>query len=170
VYGNDLIFSTTSLVIGDNYGGGKVAYIFQPGDIGYVAGEGHGLIAAPSDQSTGIKWYNGSNVITGATATALGAGNANTNTIVSVQGNGVYATQLCYDLVLNGFSDWYLPSKDELNILYLNNTAIGGFAAAYYWSSSEYNNNIAWRQYFSNGLQSYAGKVNTFYVRAIRSF
>jgi DUF971 family protein len=169
-YGNEVVFNTLVLTIGMSFQGGILAYILQPGDPGYDANVPHGLIAAPSDQSTGIKWYNGSNVITGATATALGAGNANTNTIVSVQGNGVYATQLCYDLVLNGFSDWYLPSKDELNKLYLNQIAIGGFAAAYYWSSSEYNNNIAWRQYFSNGLQSYAGKLGTYYVRAIRSF
>ena len=130
----------------------------------------HGLIAAPSDQSTGIQWYNGSYVTTSATATALGTGNANTNTIVSVQGAGSYAAKLCYDLVLNGYSDWYLPSMAELNKLYLNQTAIGGFAAAYYWSSSEDYNSGAWDQNFPTGSQYNSSKNYTDFVRAVRAF
>jgi len=170
VYGNDLIFSTTSLAIGDNYGGGKVAYILQPGDNGYIAGEMHGIIAASNDQSAGIQWYNGAYTTTGGAATSLGSGNANTNTIVLSQGNGIYAAKLCYDLVLNGYNDWYLPSRDELNKLYLNQAAIGGFAAAGYWSSSEYYNSHAWFQSFGNGNQFTNNKASTLYVRAVRAF
>ncbi len=159
-----------NLSIGDSYGGGIIAYIFVSGDPGYVAGETHGLIAAASDQSTGIQWYNGSNVTTGAIGTALGAGFANTNTIVNIQGIGNYAAKLCYDLTLNGYSDWFLPSKNELNKLYINKTAIGGFATYYYWSSSENSSNLAWLQYFNNGRKFINVKYGTIKVRAVRAF
>ena len=168
-YGNEVSF-TTAHAIGDSYQGGKVAYILQSGDPGYIAGETHGLIAAPSDQSTGIQWYNGSNTATGATATALGTGNANTNTIVASQGTGSYAAKLCYDLVLGGYSDWYLPGSDEMYKLFINREAIGGFATNYYWSSSEYDNSSAWRQSFYAGVRFYFSKDNAYYVRAVRSF
>jgi len=168
-YGNEIIFMA-ALAIGDSYQGGKVAYILQSEDPGYITGETHGLIAASSDQSTGIQWYNGSNTTTGATATALGTGNANTNTIVAIQGTGSYAAQLCADLVLGGYSDWYLPSKDELNKLYLNKAAVGDFVSIFYWSSSEYGNSGAWIQSFYDGSQNDGGKHSTCYVRAVRAF
>ncbi len=156
------------LSIGDGYQGGIIAYFLVSGDPGYDANVRHGLITAPSDQSTGMQWYNGSNTTTGATA--IGTGNANTNTIISSQGAGSYAAQLCADLVLGGYSDWYLPSEDELNKLYLNQTAIGGFSMGYYWSSTEASSLYAGVQYFEYGDLYSSSKSNTYYVRAIRAF
>ena len=80
------------------------------------------------------------------------------------------AARLCGDLVQGGYSDWYLPSKDELNLLYLNRTAIGGFADNDYWSSTEFDGNTAWSQSFVDGFQANYDKNYTLYVRAIRAF
>ncbi len=159
------------LVLGESYKGGKIAYFFVPGDPGYKSTETHGIIAAPSDQSIGIQWYNGSPLITGATDKSIGKGNSNTQKIVTIQGSGTYAAKLCSDLVTGTYSDWHLPSCDELNKLYINRNAIGGFANYYYWSSSEDNANYAWLQDFSTGKQMVNNyKGSPVYVRAIREF
>lgn len=160
--------------IGDAYGGGKVAYILVPGDPGYDAAVQHGLIAATADQEdSGIIWaisaYQ-STEVTG-TLTTLGSGSANTDKIIAQNGAGsTYAAGLARAYNGGGYNDWYLPSKDELNKLYLNRVAIGGFAVDYYWSSSESLASYAWLQNFTNGLQLDTNKSSTLYVRAVRAF
>ena len=178
-YGAEVSFTTAAFSgsIGDAYQGGKVAYILQSGDPGYVAGEVHGLIAATSDQSTGIIWNNdGTKATRGATGIVIGTGLANTNAIINKQGEPAtsYAAGLARAYTGGGYTDWYLPSKEELNKLYINRVAIGGFANAWYWNSTEYNLSVftfGWCQNFNNGNQDAFNDVTwAVNVRAIRAF
>jgi hypothetical protein len=167
-----------NVAIGKNYQGGIIFYIDNSGK--------HGLIAAPTDQSMGIQWCNDCYfendwhdvVRIGATGKAFGTGQANTRAIINSQNTGSDAAKLCDDLVLNGYDDWYLPSKDELNLMYQNigqgaSGALknrGGFASNYYWSSSDYDGYNAWYQNLLSGTQNKGNKDGTLYVRAVRAF
>lgn len=165
-YGEERNFTTSSpaIAIGQTYEGGIIFYVDGTGQ--------HGLIAAPSDQGT-VNWgCEGVSIL--GTSTALGTGLANTTAIVSQCNASGIAARICYDLVLNGKSDWYLPSKEELNLLhqnlYLQN--IGNLQTHRYWSSSQYNAQFAWCQFFNLNLNQlyYDKDLIPYPVRAIRSF
>jgi hypothetical protein len=160
----------TTLTIGQNYQGGIIFWLDATGQ--------HGLIAATADQSTGIQWYNLTYRSTGTTGDGLYAGAMNTAMIIATQmadnEMGNFAAKVCADYSVTvgdvTFGDWYLPSKYELNLLYLQQTEVGGFADYYYWSSSENSISDAWRQNFGGGNQYNDFKQNTYYVRAVRAF
>ena len=169
--------------IGGSYLGGILFYILQPGDSGYVDGETHGLVAANADQSAGIDWsVSHSNTSIGLSDKfAIGWGMANTMAIVNQDPSDINAASICRAYNGGGHSYWYLPSRGELELMYSNigqgaagtNADIGGFAADYYWSSTE--SGIASYSYyvnFSNGgdFYFYVPKYSQFHVRAIRSF
>lgn len=156
----------TSHFIGERFGGGVIFMLNKAKD--------HGLISDSID--LGLTGYNDvSNIITGASATAIGTGFANTRTIKAVQGNtDQYAALLCLESTRGGFNDWFLPSKDELNALFLHRKMVGGFVRSAYWSSSEtygQGYGTAWSQDFIRGTQDpYSSKQGWYYVRAIRAF
>jgi hypothetical protein len=153
---------TNAVEVGKNYGGGIIFYVDGSGN--------HGLIAAEADQNKHIRWYNGTFISTNTTANGIGKGQLNTSSIISLQGSGSYAASLCDQLELNGYTDWFLPSKAELNLLYQQKSQVGGFSEGYYWSSTEYDSTHAWNQYFPYGPQYYANKSDSAFVRAVRAF
>jgi len=171
-YGNELSFTTlasAALAIGDSYQGG---FIF------YLDGLGGGLIAAPTNQSTSAPWGCYGTTISGADGIVIGTGNQNTIDIEA--GCSIFGTaaDICQNLLLSGYTDWFLPSKDELYLMYQNigpgNALglgnVGGFALNYYWSSTEGSNFLAWGQNFSVVNQNGNGKGSANYVRAVRAF
>ena len=121
-----------------------ISETFGGGIVFYVTTDGlHGLIAETQDQSTSCKWYDAQNIIsTTANHSAAGA----------------------------LFTDWRLPTKYELNLMYNARSTIRNFANSYYWSSTEYDYRLAWRQYFTDQSQGAIDKANTYYVRAVRAF
>ncbi len=169
--------------IGDLREGGIIFYIAPvPTDLDGDGTLDYGLVCAIEDQSSGIQWYNGTKIITGATGVAIGTGLANTNAIIEFQGPlNSYAAGAARSYTDGSYTDWFLPSKDELNQMYLNKVAINTTAVAnggaafndndWYWSSTEANNAAqAWSQAFSDGLQTAFGKNITWQVRAVRAF
>ncbi len=156
--------------IGERYGGGFVFYVYDGGQ--------HGLIAATADQSTNSQWSSASFTNVRAKADGIGAGLKNTAIIIAIMGPGAtfpFAATFCnqYSVTVSAvtYGDWYLPSKYELNLMYLQKAVVGGFADRSYWSSSENDSTTAWTQDFTNGTQqNWQLKDFGHYVRAIRAF
>lgn len=133
------------------------------------------LEAAPSDQSTSAIW--GCQAIEiGSTSISLGFGLENSERIISKCKSTISpqlfgkAASLCLNLVIGGKSDWFLPSKAELNEMYKKKLLIGEFKNVAYWSSSEVRPDDAWLQEFINGDQYDDFKSEGKAIRAIRRF
>ena len=137
--------------------------------------------AAPVGVEVQRTWATGGNQslsVSGADGTAIGTGEKNTEDIVLQSGNAEAssAAVYCSELDSGGQSDWFLPSKDELNLMYTNlhnvNPRLGGFSSVYYWSSSEFAASLAWEQGFDDGNPGHPtfNKRYGNYVRPVRAF
>lgn len=166
-YGNVLSFRTNyDLSVGASYQGGTIAYIFKAGDAGYKAGEIHGLIV-----STAISqqvWGCQSTSI--STSSAIGTGNDNTTKIVNAC-TGNNAARYAYNLVSNGYSDWYLPSYIELQRIDANK-ALLAIPKYRYWSSTQDPTNVqtAYAADFVGNYYINVYKSGTAHVLPVRSF
>jgi hypothetical protein len=188
-----------SCAVGDpGPGGGTIFYkdLTRPAGSQYFevacAGWSDGICGGDDLTDPSAEWGCYETPITGADGTAIGTGEQNTIDITAVDGgsppSGI-AARLANDLTLGDQTDWFLPSKDELNALCkwayddtvytvcndngsgtLSFTSVGGFSTDRYWSSSEYFAFYARFQDFYGGGQNYYPKNATPSVRPVRAF
>ncbi len=175
--------SSTTYSVGDFAQGGVVFYVDETGQ--------HGLVCAKTDQDggSGISWYAGTYGNTQAKGDGPFAGEANTSIIIAAQvaigdDGSTYAARICNELQITEggktYGDWYLPSKEELKLMYRNKAVIDATAGAnggsgfashyYYWSSTEFDDYAAWELSFNVGYPSTSYKVTPERVRAVRAF
>jgi hypothetical protein len=153
-----------TIYVGHAYGGGIIAYLFSPGELGYMAGSKHGLIITPDD--LGIYVWGGLDTLI---STGENSG-WNTDMIIEGLGKWNYAAYVCSIVTLwgntgqNGTSVWCLPTQNDM-IHIVKNIKLTG----YYWTSSEYDKDNAWAV-CGNGLSLIYKKDYHFNVRAIKIF
>lgn len=183
-YNGDLFWNAKQLEtvysVGDFAQGGVVFFVDESGE--------HGLVCGKGDISSGIRWYAGTYGYTQAKGDGPFSGERNTSIIIAAQvgigDDGItYAARICAESYVNEggkfYGDWYLPSEEELDLMYQNNSIInstalanGGtvFTTGYFWSSTESDDNYAQIHSVSNGTGSAGGKSSTYNVRAVRAF
>jgi len=168
--------SPTTYKVGDTGPAGGIIFY----DSGNTGSGWRYLEAAPANQaSSGTTTWGGSGVLVGATSTVIGTGAANTAAIISALGSGTYAAMICHSYSLGGYSDWFLPSQQELHLMYQNLKAnnLGNFTGTWYFSSSEVDANNAYEWVFTTDTggtgdfgDSGPKTASMGSVRAIRAF
>jgi hypothetical protein len=147
---------------GEYLHGGFIFYIDESGE--------HGLVCAPSDLQQTSVWGNCSP--SGAAGKLPGTGKSNTEDIIKGCQETLTAAKHCTDLVLNGYDDWFLPSVNELQLIYRNihEKGLGGFKETYYWSSTQ-DKFGAWVVNFYYGNKSNQDRARQgVLIRPVRAF
>ena len=146
-----------------------VGQALQGGVIASLDGSGQPALIAPAADNAIIALWAGVYQTTGATSITDGA----TNTLMIAAAPGAsasHAAGVCDQSTDGGYSDWFLPAQDQLNTLYANQAAIGGFAAVFYWSSTEDSISNAWVKSFGTGTALSGLKDQLLRVRCVRQY
>jgi hypothetical protein len=168
--------------VGDTGPAGGIIFYVNPD-----AGEWKYLEAAPAKTEVSCPWSISQTISTKPIkdSRSIGVGKSNNEYImqqaVLVGGGFGWAAQLCDELEVNGFNDWFMPSRDELNVMWgvLHRKGLGGFKSEWYWSSTASTDNGAqiWIINFADGahLQNLGGYPydnwnRQYRLRAIRQF
>jgi hypothetical protein len=153
----------TNHYVGESYGGGIVFHVSDGGK--------HGLITATVDRSARIQRQNNTSTATNAVTDGIGADKFNTERISAIKGVEDDDVPTYFKYQDSYYRDWYLPSKYELNLLYLNRSVLGGYADfARAWSSTMDSRVNAWFKSFAAGSAFTKGNDNVLYVRVHRRF
>jgi hypothetical protein len=174
--GADFTF-TPFTSIGNPFQGGILAYVLQQSDPGFDPHNPHGLIIASEDLGKYAWAASDFPPRTFVVDKAIGAGMPNTEKLAT-SWSYIDAAKACYNLVLNGYDDWFLPSHDELVVLNSNSAVLGlkNGASDYYWSSTDANSccNYAWTSfgydYAGAGKIQSLDKDELHWVRPMRAF
>jgi hypothetical protein len=154
------------MAVGQPYNGGIIAYLFTPGDAGYVSGQIHGLIIA-NGTTQSYQWgCSGTSI---STSSSLGFGNSNTNNIISSCSSSSTAARYAYNLSLGGYSDWFLPSYNEL-LKISENGFLLNIANSFFWTSTQINSTTAYSVNPRTGSSASYSKTNSIFVLPVRQF
>lgn len=172
-YGNERVITTSSLTAGTTYLGGKIAYIFQSGDAGFVPGETHGFIIMEHKMGmTAVFGSDGTYYSDGGTTMAFGYGMQNTRSLAGKSWNNF--AKYIYNVSFHGYSDWYVPSYYEWNKIGPNWRYLG-IPNGYFHASSESGSN----SYYFYSYDSYgnlytsignSSKTSVYDIIGIRNF
>ena len=179
-YGNQISFTTSAtLSIGSYYQGGIIGYFLQSGDPGYSPTIQHGIIFSQNDIGSGVLWGCVGTLVSGANGTLIGDGVQNTVDIITGCTTLGIAAELCYNLTLNSYSDWFLPGNAEWVAASVNLILVNGISNQQgYWTSNQFdanngniifNNYPAYSGYIGNILKSDTNSYGGV-VRAVRMF
>lgn len=170
-YGNEVSFKTIEITPGIEYQGGIVAYILKEGDPGYIPGEQHGLIVAPTNLDSRKLWGCLGASLTDARSRLIGSGRSNTEAIITAGCADVnHAATLCNIYVNDDYDDWFLPSYDELVAIQANINLLPEMRLDEYWSSTDHNSNFAMFYDFNSASGTIAIKAANLFVRPFRYF
>ena len=161
--------------IGEHYGGGVVFDVWKD-----TAGVEHGLVVDITDLSAAQAWSNVTATLIGASAQSVWDGLSNSNAVIAQAGHTSSAASLCFGSTNGGYSDWYLPSIQELNKIWANYCNVGRtlsqisgatqFAAERYWSSTEYSVTSIFYFHYLTAVITNDSKSRVYHVRAVRAY